>query len=98
MKKSAIEDGIKYVSYFMCSMALVARARLKVNEIVPRVGLHWIYASRGSNSSFTKWSRNIELLDTSVDGSATQERNLDFLCIEKVGVKSLPNKSLLIWT
>ena len=40
MKKSAIEDGIKYVSYFMGLMALDSRARLKVNEIVPRVGLH----------------------------------------------------------
>ena len=42
LKKSAIEDGINYVSYFMGSMALDARARLKVNEIVPRVGLHGI--------------------------------------------------------
>ena len=42
MKKSAIEDGINYVSHFMGSMELGARARLKVNEIVPRVGLHWI--------------------------------------------------------
>ena len=42
MKKSAIEDGINYVSSFMGSMALDARARLKVNEIVPRVGLHGI--------------------------------------------------------
>ena len=39
-KKSAIEVGINYVSYFMSSIALDARARLKVNEIVPRVGLH----------------------------------------------------------
>ena len=42
MKKSAIEDGNNYVSYFMGSMDLGSRARLKVNEIVPRVGLHWI--------------------------------------------------------
>ena len=42
MKESAIEDGIIYVSYFMGSMVLDARARLKVNEIVPRVGLHGI--------------------------------------------------------
>ena len=42
LKKSAIEDGINYVSCFMGSMALDARARLKVNEIVPRVGLHGI--------------------------------------------------------
>ena len=40
MKKSAIEDGINYVSYFMGLMALDTRDRLKVNEIVPRVGLH----------------------------------------------------------
>ena len=57
MKKSAIEGGNNYVSYFMGSMALGARARLKVNEIVscritldldeivPRVGLHWIYTT-----------------------------------------------------
>ena len=42
MKRSAIEDGINYVSYFMGSMDLDARARLKINEIVPRVGLHGI--------------------------------------------------------
>ena len=42
MKKSAIEDGINYVSYFMGLIALGARARLKVNEIVPRIVLHWI--------------------------------------------------------
>ena len=42
MKKSDIEDGINYVSYFIGSMALGARARLKVNKIVPCVGLHWI--------------------------------------------------------
>ena len=41
MKKSAIEDGINYVSYFMVSMVLVARARLKVNDMVIRAGLHW---------------------------------------------------------
>ena len=42
MKKSAIEDGINDMSYFMGSMTLDARARLKVNEIAPRVGLHGI--------------------------------------------------------
>ena len=42
MKKSAIEVGVNYMSYFMGSMALDARARLKVTEIVPRVGLHGI--------------------------------------------------------
>ena len=42
MKKSAIEDGINYVSYSMGSMVLDARARLKVNEIVPHEVLHGI--------------------------------------------------------
>ena len=49
MDKSAIEDGINYVSYFMGSIALGARARLKVHEIVPRVGLHWIYIIKLGN-------------------------------------------------
>ena len=48
--------------------------------------------SCGSNSSFSKWTRNIEPLDTSVDLSATQERNSYLSCFEKVGVKSLPEK------
>ena len=42
MKKNAIEVGINYVSCFMSSMVLDARARLKVIEIIPRVGLHGI--------------------------------------------------------
>ena len=53
---------------------------------------------RGNISSFAIWTGNIEPLDNSVHGSATQERNYDFSCIEKVGVKSLPEKSSLIWT
>ena len=47
---------------------------------------------RGKISSFAKWMGNIEPLDTSVHGSATQERNSDFSCIEKLGVNSLPDK------
>ena len=31
-------------------------------------------------------------MDTSIDGYETQERNSDFSCIEKVGVKSLPDE------
>ena len=42
MKKIAIEEGINCVSYFMGSMALDAIARLKVNEIVTRIGLYEI--------------------------------------------------------
>ena len=48
--------------------------------------------SRGKISSFAKWTGNIEPLNTSVHGSATQERNSDFSCIEKLGVNSLPDK------
>ena len=48
--------------------------------------------SHGSNSSLPKWTRNIEPLDTSIHVSATQERNSNLSCIEKVGLKSLPNK------
>ena len=42
--------------------------------------------SRGKTSSFAKWMGNINPSDTSVHGSATQERNLGFSCIEKVGL------------
>ena len=48
--------------------------------------------SRGKNSSFTKWTGNIDPLDTSFEVSATQETDSDFSCIEKVVVKSLPDK------
>ena len=48
--------------------------------------------SRGKISSFTKWTGNIEPLDTSVHRSAIQERNSGLSCIEKVGVKTLPDK------
>ena len=39
--------------------------------------------SRDTTSSFAKWTRNIEPSNTSVHGSATQERNSDLPCIEK---------------
>ena len=58
----------------------------------PGVNVDVSIPSRGSNSSFAKLSRNIKPLDTYVDVSATQERNSDFSCIEKVGVKSLPDE------
>ena len=47
---------------------------------------------RSSKSSFAKWSRNIEPLNTSVDKSATQESNSTSFCIDKIGVKSLPGE------
>ena len=48
-----------------------------------------ISPSCSTTSSFSKWTENIEPSKTSVHGSATQERNLDLSCIEKVGVKSV---------
>ena len=45
--------------------------------------------SRDTTSRLRSCMGNIESLDTSVHGSATQVRNLDLLCIEKVGVKSV---------
>ena len=56
------------------------------------VNLEVFSPSRVSNSSFAKWSRNIDPLNTYFDGSAAQERNSDFSCIEKMGVKSLPGE------
>ena len=47
---------------------------------------------RDTTSSFSKWKWNIEPSDTSIHGSATQERNSDLSCIEKVGVKSVLGK------
>ena len=49
-------------------------------------------SSRGSNSSFAKLLRKIEQLNTSVDVSEAQKRNSNCFCIEKMGVKSLPDK------
>ena len=57
----------------------------------PGVNIEVFSPSRGINSSFAKWLRNIDPLNTSVDGYAAQERNSNFFCIEKVGVKSLPD-------
>ena len=69
----------------MCDSAQVNRFVMQ-----PRFNVDFFSPSRGSNSSFAKWSRNVETLDTSVNGSAAQERNSNCYGIEKVGVKSLP--------
>ena len=58
----------------------------------PAVNEGVVSPSRGNNSSFAKRTGKIKPLDNSVHVSATQERNSDFSCIEKVGVKSLPKK------
>ena len=41
------------------------------------------------NSSLWSCTGSIKSLDTSIHGSATQERNFNFSCIEKLGVKSV---------
>ena len=56
----------------------------------PEVNVDVFSTSRGSSSSFTKCSRNIELLYTCVDVYVTQERNSDFSCIEKSGCENSP--------
>ena len=48
--------------------------------------------SCGKTSSFANWTGNIDPSDTSIHGSATQESDSDFLGIEKVGVKIIPEK------
>ena len=58
----------------------------------PGVKVDIFSSIRNSNSSFAKWSRNIETLNNSVDGYASQERNSNCSGIEKVGVKSLPGE------
>ena len=60
--------------------------------MTPRVNVEVFSPSCSSNSSFEKWSRNIEPLNTAVDGSPAQESNSTSFCISKIGVKSLPGK------
>ena len=62
--------------------------------MIPRVNLEVFSPSCDRNSSFTKRSRNTEPLNTSVDGSAAQNRNLTCFCIKKNGVKSLPGEAV----
>ena len=79
-----------------CNSAQVDRIAVRIPSRVihraPGVNVDVSSPSRGSNSSFTKWSRNIKPLNTSVDVYAAKERNSNFFCIEKVGVKSLPGE------
>ena len=58
----------------------------------PGVNKGFSSPSRSKISSSAKWMGNIEPSDTSVHRSATQESNSDLSCIEKVGVKVLPDK------
>ena len=45
-----------------------------------------------TNSNLLSCTENIKKFDTHVHSSATQERNLELLCIEEVGVKSISPK------
>ena len=79
-----------------CNRAQVDRITVRTPsryiQITPGVNVYVFSPSRGSNSSFSKWLRNIEPLNTFIDGSAAQERNSNCLCIGKTGVKSLPGE------
>ena len=69
-----------------CNRAQVDRIFRTPNRDIqrtPGVNVEVFSPSRGSNSSFAKWSRNIEPLNTSVDGFAAQERNPNCFCIDK---------------
>ena len=66
------------------------RTPIKTIHNQPGVNVYCFSPRRGSNSSFTKWSRNIKPLNTFVDGSAAQESNSNCTCIEKVGMKNSP--------
>ena len=61
-------------------------------HMTPRVNIEVFSQSRSSNSSFAEWLRNIEPLNTAIDGSPDQERNSTSFCINKIGVKSLPGE------
>ena len=54
--------------------------------------------SRNTTSSLWSCMGKIKPLENSIQGSATQERNLDLSCIEKVGEKVSSVKSSLILT
>ena len=61
-----------------CNTAQVDRNIWNPSRVrTPEVNVDVFSTSHGSNFIFTKWSRNIKPLDTSVDRSATQERNSD---------------------
>ena len=79
-----------------CNTVQVDRINIRIpsRDIhrTPGVNVDVFIPIRGITSSFAKWSRNIKPLDTSVDGSATQERNSDLSCIEKVVVKRISDE------
>ena len=62
----------------------------------PRVNVEVFSPSHCSHSSISKWSRNIEPFNTSIDGFMAQERNLTSFYTEKSVWKFSPAKSSLI--
>ena len=63
-----------------------------VNHIrigTPGVNKDIFSPSSDTTSNLLSCTGSIEKFGTHVHGSATQERNLDYLCIEEVGVKSI---------
>ena len=81
----------------VCNIAQVDMIVLTPSRAIhmtPRVKVEVLSPSRGSNSIFAKWARNIDPLNTSVDGSAAKESNSTYFCIDKIRVKSLPSEAV----
>ena len=78
-----------------CNSAQIDRIVWTHNRAIhrtPAFNVEFFSPSRISNTSFAKWPSNTELLNTSIDGYAALERNLNCFCIGKMGVKSLPDE------
>ena len=70
----------------------IVRTPSRAIHIIPRVNVEVFSPIRGSNSSFAKCSRNFDPLNTSIDGSLAQERNLASFFTDKISVKRLPGE------
>ena len=70
----------------------IFRTPSRAIHMKPRVNIEFFSPSRGSNSSFAKWSRNIDPLNTAIDGSLTQEHNSTSFCFDKISAKCLPGE------
>ena len=81
----AIQSTISNSAYFDSKEQVdrIVRNPIRAIHRTPGVNIAVFGPIHGSNSSFEKWSRNIEPLKTSVEESAAQERNLNCFCIEK---------------
>ena len=70
----------------------IVRTPSRAIHMIPRVNVEVFSPIRSSNSSFAKCSRNIKPLNTSIDGSLAQERNLTSFFTDKISVKRLPGE------